>query len=292
MRYPPNPLCWKYPFFYPFTRGKEKRGRKSPLPPLLKGVVGISFVIGHLTLVIVFFGCEKAEGPIVFMDLEALKSVNKIAILPVTNATPHDAINPLIDQILTDEMLKLKGYSFATPAEVREAILSFNLSEEKVSNPMDAKAVGEKLGVDGVMGLMLISYLPSISQIAELKTETDVKAHTFEETKEELKEEHGVLWGFLVDLLIPDVWVKGDKEHKYGTVTTDPIIGMGVTLVETQSGRVIYQASKFLKKDTRLPEAYRKKYEEIISKEKFQLLDFIARLSIRELIHPLNTSRS
>ena len=235
------------------------------------------------------FGCGKAEGPILYIDREALSGVKKIALLPITNVTPFQEINPLLDQIFTDEMLKTKGYSITTTEQVREALESLNLSQEKVSNPMDAKALGEKLGVDGVMGIMVIAYTPTKSEIAELKTETDVKAHTYGETKEELKEKHGVLWGFLVDILIPEVTVKSDVEHKYGTVTTDPTIGIGATMVDAQTGQVIYQASKYIRKDARLPGAYKKTYKDIISKERFQLLNYIARLSIREVINPLKT---
>ncbi|MCH7760788.1 hypothetical protein IIA15_05220 [candidate division TA06 bacterium] len=238
---------------------------------------------------LLLLGCGKAEGPILYIDREALSGVKKIALLPITNVTPYQEINPLLDQIFTDEMLKTKGYSITTMEQVREAMESLNLSQEKVSNPMDAKALGEKLGVDGVMGLMIIAYTPTMSEIAELKTETDVKAHTYGETKEELKKKHGVLWGFLVDILIPDVQVKAGVEHKYGTVTTDPTIGIGATMVDTRSGQVIYQASKYIKRDARLPGAYKKQYKDIITKERFQLLNYIARLSIREVVQPLKT---
>lgn len=251
---------------------------------------GFLFFIGHFSLVIAGFGCGKAEGPIVYMDRDAVRNIHNIALLPITNATSHQEINPLLDQILTDEMLKLKDFSFTSPSLVREALTNLNLPENKISNPMDAKAVGEQLGVDGVMGIMLVSYTPIVSQIARVGTDTDVKAHTFEETKEELKERHGVLWGFLVDLLIPDVWLKGGEEYRYGTVTTDPLLGIGATMVDARSGLVIYQASKFLKRDARIPGAYKRKYEDIIAKEKFQILDFLARLSIRELIDPLKKS--
>jgi hypothetical protein len=232
-------------------------------------------------------GCGKAEGPIIFIDREAIKDVNSIAILPVTNATPYIEVNPLLDQLLTDEMLRVKGYTFKTPTDVRNAVAELDLPEEKISNPMDAKSLGEKLGVDGVIGVMVIAFTPTISEIAEMKTESDVKAYTFDETKEELKKEHGALWGFLVDLFVPDVRVKGDTEHKYGTVTTDPFIGIGATMVDSRTGLVIYQASKFIKRDARLPGAYQKNYKAVITRERFQLLDYIARLSIREMVHPL-----
>ena len=258
--------------------------RKSPLPHLIMAVWGIFLVIASFLL-----GCGKAEGPIVYMDREALRNVREIALLPITNATPHPEINPLLDHSANDEMLRLKTYSIAKPEEVRNVLEELHLPAEKVSNPMDAKAVGEKLGVDGVMGVMVFAYIPTRSEIALTWKETDVKAHTFEDTKEELKEKHGVLWDFLVDLLIPETTVKAKQEYEYGTIFSDPLIGIGTTLVETRSGRVIYQASKYLKKDAKIPDAYTRKYKDIIEKEKFQVIDYIARLSIRELVYPLKT---
>jgi hypothetical protein len=224
-------------------------------------------------------GCEEARGPLIAMDGQAVAAVKRVAILPVANITPYTEVNPLVERVFTTELTSLQRFEFISQKEVAKALDSLKLTEEDLGNPLNVKTLGEYLHADGVIGVGITAYSPFGTEAALLGKETEA-------AKKEIKPPRGILgW------LVPTEVSVSHTEYQYGTVTREPAIGATVAMVNVADARVIYEASKLIQRDTRVPGGYNLNYGGVLTSDELRRVDFIARLAVKEMLDPLRRER-
>lgn len=231
--------------------------------------------ISKLWVLLIFVvSCARAPGPALVMNRARLNAVKKFAVLPVTSITRGKDISPLVQQTLATGLTELEKYEF------------IQADEDITLTPTEARELSEWLEVDAIMNCTVTEYISLESKTVLGGKEKSYDITSFEDTKEEAKKGHGCLWGFIVDLLIPDYRVKGEEEYKYKTVTRSPSIGIELTLM-SKEGELIYKGSKFISKQSRIPDCYSATYGGVLAAEQINSVDYIIRLAVMELIEPL-----
>lgn len=228
-----------------------------------------------LLLLAVVLSCETASGPTVSIDREALATVRRVAILPIANATGYDMVNPMVERLFLTELTNLRKFEFVNPTEVAAALESLKLTEGDLGNPFHVKTLGQYLKADAVIGAVITTYSPFGTEAALLGRDTKT-------AEKDIKPPKGIIgW------LVPTKVSTSETNYEYGTVTKEPAIGAVVAMISTVDARVIYEASKLIQRDARVPGTYNMKYGSVLTDDELRRLDFIARLVIREMLDPL-----
>jgi hypothetical protein len=213
------------------------------------------------------------------MDRPAVDAVKRVAILPVANITQFTEVNPLLERLFITELTSLQRFDFIGPKEVTAAIESLKLTDEDLGNPLNVKTLGEHLHADAVIGAGITAYTPFGTEAALLGEQT-------EKAKKEIKPPKGILgW------LVPTEVSSSHTEYQYGTVTKEPAIGATVAIVNVADARVIYEASKLIQRDARVPGGYSLNYGGMLNDDELRRIDFIARLVVKEMLSPLRRER-
>ncbi|MBI4722549.1 MAG: hypothetical protein HY769_06070 [Candidatus Stahlbacteria bacterium] len=215
----------------------------------------------YLVLLIISLGCAKAPGPVLSIDPASVNEIRSIGIKEVVNSSPQQEITPIVMQNLTTNLSELKRYKLVSPDEA-----------------------------DAILNCIITQYLPIQEKIVRSGKDVSYDVHEFEGTKTEAKEGHGLLWGCLIDLLIPSQKIKGGEEYKYKTVTRSPTIELKITL--NKKDKIIYEGYKLIRSGSRIPDCYNTTYADILADEQLNSIDFIVRLAIKELLEPLRGSTS
>ena len=211
---------------------------------------------GYLLLLVLGLGCTKAPGPVLMIDPASVNEVRSIGIEEVLNTSAHQEITPIIKQNLSTNLAELKRYNLVSPDEA-----------------------------DATIKCIVTQYLPLQEKIVRSGKDVSYDIHGFEGTKTEAKKGHGLLWGCLVDLLIPSQRIKGGEEYKYKTVSSSPIIELKITL--NKNDRTIYEGAKLIRSGSRIPDCYTTTYADVLADEQLNSIDFIVSLTMKELLEPL-----
>lgn len=201
-------------------------------------------------------GCTRAPGPIIHIDPAAITEIRNINLSEVVNYTQHQEITPIVEQTITAQLSQLEKYSLTSPEEA-----------------------------DATIKCIITQYIPLQEELVKSETEASYDVYDFENTKEEVKKGHGMVWGCLMDLLIPSRRVKGKEKYKYKTVIRSPLIEIKLNL--NKNDKTIYEGCKFISSENRIPECYSATYEGALPSEQRNSIEFIIRLAIKELLYPL-----
>jgi hypothetical protein len=303
------------------------------------------------SLAALLLACQAAKGPVISIDRDAVARVRRLAIVPVLNLTDYDKLDPMLEQVFVSELVNL-DYDFIEPKVVRHALDSLGMSADDLGNPFNVKTLGEAVGADGVVGLLLTTYVPFSTEVLpserkQVKKEwrtgasggrppagtpdgpdtvrthgvpvnlpaiagkdglpdsqqTRVREPAAETasvrtsglgTAEQHDEQAATAGrrsrgpgGLLLSLLVPDDVSVTRTKYDYATVARKPSLGATIYLIETGRGRLIYNASKFIDENARIPGAYSKTYGNILDAEDMSRVDFVARLAAKEMLDPL-----
>lgn len=228
-----------------------------------------------LLAAVLLIGCSKSSGPLVLMDGEAIAQVERVAILPLANTTGFDVVNPLVERLFLTELTGLKRFEFIEPDVVVAALDSLGLAEADFGNPFNLRKLGNYLEADAVIGAAVTTYSPFGTEAVLLGRQT-------EKAEKEIKPPRGIVGWF-----VPSKVSVSETQYQYGTVAKDPAIGAVVVMINASDARVIYEASKFIQGDARVPGTYKLTYGGLLSADDLRRVDFIGRLVVKELLEPL-----
>ncbi len=230
---------------------------------------------GPMLIAVSLLVCTKAPAPLIAMDKAALSAVRRIAVLPVDNATGYNEVNPLFERLLLTELISLRRFEFVTPTEVTAALNELKLSGEDLGNPFNIKLLGERLRADAVIGAAVTVYSP-------FGTETALLGKESQKAEKDIKPPSGIIgW------LVPNRVSASETEYHYGTVTREPALGALISIIRVADARVIFESSKLIQGDARVPGSYRLTYSGVLTKDELRRVDLIGRLVVREMLEPL-----
>lgn len=231
--------------------------------------------VAPILVATLLLGCQAASPPLVSMDQKALREVRRVAVLPIANTTGYDEVNPLFERLFLTELTNLRKFDFINPAEVIVALESLRLTEDDLGNPFNVKSLGERLKADAVIGAAVTAYSP-------FGTETALLGKESQKAEKDIKPPKG-----FAGWLVPNRVSASETEYRYGTVTREPALGALITIVRVADARVIFESSKLIQGDARVPGSYRLTYSGVLTKDELRRVDLIARLVVREMLDPL-----